>query len=133
MTWTTWRRSQIIGNAGLDIAVLCVAYYLAFLICEGAPPATCWGDLLSGSLLWVVALKAALLAALKVPRLTWRYISLIEARRIAVGLALASGLLVAWSLASAVPGGDPAGATWGKAPAVGVLVIDFALALLGLL
>src|SRR5207249_12153545 len=111
---------------------LCAAYYLAFLIrFEGVPPREQW-NVLWGSLAGVVALKVLLLAALKVPQLTWRYISLIEAQRIAGALALASGLLAALCLGSAALGSGPAGALWGKVP-VGVLVIDFALGLLGLL
>jgi FlaA1/EpsC-like NDP-sugar epimerase len=131
--WTIVRRFQGIGKtAGLDIGVLCAAYYLAFLIrFEGMPPREQW-NVLWGSLPAVVALKVLLLAALKVPQLTWRYISLIEARRIAGALALASGLLAVLCLNSAALGGGPAGALWGKIP-VGVLVIDFALGLLGLL
>jgi FlaA1/EpsC-like NDP-sugar epimerase len=131
--WNTIRRSQIIGKASaLDGVVLCLAYYLAFLIrFEGAPPAEEW-DAFWGALPGLVAVEMLFLAALKVPRLTWRYIGLIEARRIAVALALASGLLIAWRLASASLGGGPAAAPWAKVP-VGVLIIDFEVGLLGLL
>jgi FlaA1/EpsC-like NDP-sugar epimerase len=128
MTWITLHRPQVIGRVGLDIAMLCVAYYLAFLIrYEGVPPPAAQ-DLLWGTLPGVVALQLLFLTALKVPRLTWRYISLIEARRIVAALGLASAALLAWRLGTA---GCPPG-PGGPVP-VGALVIDFELALLGML
>src|SRR5947199_6270435 len=109
--WSTLRRSQVIGEAvGLDIAVLCAAYYLAFLVrFEGAPPLEVW-NVLWGTLPGLVGLKVLLLTALKVHRLTWRYVGLIEARRIATALALASGLFAAWCLSAGGLGAGPAGA-----------------------
>lgn len=130
MMWTTSLRTPI--KAGLDSVVLCIAYYLAFLIrYEGASKSAAW-DLFWGSLAGVVALKMLFLTVLKIPRLTWRYISLIEACRIAFGLALASGVLVAWRLISAGFGGGHADSPWSLIP-FGVFVADFEFALLGLL
>src|SRR5207249_1891273 len=115
--WTTFRRSQVIGETtGLDIAVLCSAYYLAFLIrFEGALPAE-ESKVLWGTLPALVVLQFLLLAALNVHRLTWRYVGLMEARRIGVALALASGLLMAWRLGSVALGVGVTGAPLAKIP-----------------
>src|SRR5436309_12690284 len=81
-------------KTALDVTVLAGALWLAFLArFEGALPEPMRLALLVG-LLWVVPLKYTTFAVLGVPRLTWRYVSLVEAKRIALALAAVTLALV---------------------------------------
>ncbi len=116
-------------KAGLDVLVLAAAYCLAFVMrFEGVLPEQEFTGLLV-SLPLVVALKIVCFTALGVRRLSWRYVSLPEAKRIFTSLSFASGLLVGWRLVSALLGLSPA-AGWYNIP-LGVVLIDLPLSFLG--
>src|SRR5260370_14325396 len=82
----------------LDVAVLCCAYSFAFLIrFEGRLSSQMLATLLITPL-FVIPLKLACLAVLRVPSLPWRHVSLPDASRILAALALASGAIGMWRL-----------------------------------
>src|SRR3954466_12684373 len=77
-----------------DLAVLSAAYWFGFLFRFEFSLPSAW---LAPSLVgwpYVVLIEYALLSALGVPSYSWRYISMRETARIAVALALATGILV---------------------------------------
>jgi FlaA1/EpsC-like NDP-sugar epimerase len=97
-----FRRRQLLGavQAFADLAALGGAFTVAFLVrFEGAVPAE-YAAVLRFWLPIVLAVQVLCLAAAGVRRLTWRYVSLFEARRIAAALAAATTLLLAWRLVS---------------------------------
>jgi FlaA1/EpsC-like NDP-sugar epimerase len=84
----------------LDLVALASAFALAFEVrFEGSVPAA-YVAVLAGWLPVVLAVKVACLWAWGVRRLTWRFVSLFEARRILAALAAATTLLLAWRLVS---------------------------------
>jgi FlaA1/EpsC-like NDP-sugar epimerase len=114
----------------LDLAVLGIAFALAFVIrFEGrVPPDEI--SILTHSLPYVLLLKLVCLVALKVPRLTWRYVSLREAQHILVALSLASAILVTVRLIAGSIGSMVFQSSGGYLP-LGVLLIDFLLSVVG--
>jgi FlaA1/EpsC-like NDP-sugar epimerase len=123
-----WQR--ILGKCLLDVAVLCGAYGLAFLIrFEGTVPA-CDLELLTHFAAYVVCLQVLCLAAFRVPSVSWRYAGLPEAERIWVALAAAGCVFAAMKVVCAdlIPALATSG--YGRIP-FGVLVIDLVLSFLG--
>ncbi len=112
-------------QVAVDLVVLSVAYWLAFLFrFEFAIPR----DWLSVALLnWAgcIGIQYAVLAALGVPRYSWRYISLREILRISVAVAVGTAVLVALRL------GLNAAGQWDVIP-LGVIGGNFVLAFVGL-
>jgi FlaA1/EpsC-like NDP-sugar epimerase len=107
----------------LDLVVLAAACHAAFLLrFEGSIPADEVNSL-RHSLPFVPLIQYVCLMGCRVPALAWQYVSLLEVRRIAAGLALANGVLVlaAGLLASSTVAMPPRG----------VLVIDLLLAAAG--
>src|SRR4051794_24637776 len=87
-------------KAALDLAVLVTAFCLAFLIrFEGSLPQDMF-ELLLTSLPGVLTVKFLCLIAFGVRRLSWRYISLAEAKRLVTSLGFATTLLLIWRLVS---------------------------------
>jgi FlaA1/EpsC-like NDP-sugar epimerase len=112
----------------LDIAILSVAYWLAFLFrLEFSIPRP-WFHVLLVTWPYVVTLQYASLAAFGVPRLSWRYISIGDVTRVVTAVSAANAVMVLIRLAGPVFGPQleivviP----------LGVIAMNFALALLGL-
>src|SRR5437016_14369709 len=87
-----------------DAVLLGLAYCLAFVIRFEASIPLNMADALWGSLPYVVLIKAAFLLGWHVPFLTWRFVSLIEARRLVSALTAASAALGALVLMCRFPG-----------------------------
>jgi FlaA1/EpsC-like NDP-sugar epimerase len=86
-------------QVAFDLAVLSSAYWLGFLFRFEFSIPSAW---LAPSLIgwpYVVLIEYAMLSALGVPRYSWRYIGMRETARIALALALATGILVGLRLA----------------------------------
>jgi FlaA1/EpsC-like NDP-sugar epimerase len=115
-----------------DVAVLAGAHYLAFVVrFEGTVPA---GELaaFAYSLPCVLLAQYISLICHRVPDAAWRYVGLLEVRRIfsALLVAMAVWIVVGWSsdfIAGLVPG------IHSLMPPRGVLVLDLLLGLLGLI
>lgn len=116
-------------NRGLtvvfDAAVLSLAYWLAWLFrTEFAPGAAL--DVILITWPYVILLQYACLAALGVPRMSWRYVSMRDAARMLYAGGLSTAVLVALRL------GLPALGVRLVVIPLGVLAMNFALAFLGL-
>ncbi|MCC6421764.1 MAG: polysaccharide biosynthesis protein [Gemmataceae bacterium] len=124
-----WTR---VGKAGIDLGVLAAAFVLAFQArFEGAVPPPMRAVLLA-SLPLVVLLQYSWCAVMRVPRCAWRCVSIADVRRTlyaltAAGLTLACVRAIAEGVREAVPF-----AGYLNIP-LGVLLIDFALSMFGLL
>jgi FlaA1/EpsC-like NDP-sugar epimerase len=118
------------AKLGADLAVVAGVFGLAYLVrFEGVvPEPMAQAGLLALPL--VLLVNAVCLAALGVPRQTWKHVSLPEARALFLALGLASGLLTAGRLLSAGPSGPAALAALAHVP-LGVLLIGFVLGLAG--
>ncbi len=97
-------------NRGLQIVfdalVLSLAYWLAFLFrLEFNIPAT-WMKVLLVTWPYVVILQYGGLAAFGVPRMSWRYVSIRDAARVAYAMAAATAVLVAARLTLPMVGGN---------------------------
>jgi FlaA1/EpsC-like NDP-sugar epimerase len=123
-----WQR--ILGKYLLDVAVLCGAYGLAFLIrFEGAvPPREL--ELLTHFVGYVVCLQLLCLAAFRVPSVPWRYAGLPEAERIWLALGVAGCVLTAMKVVCTDLSPALGTSGYGRIP-FGVLVIDLVLSFLG--
>jgi FlaA1/EpsC-like NDP-sugar epimerase len=107
----------------IDLTVLGTAYWLAFLIhFEGSVPADI-RDILVRSLPYVLLLKLVCLMALRVPRLTWRHVSLLEAQYLLIALTTASAILATMKLVSSNSSGF-------AAIPIGGLLVDYLLSVL---
>ncbi len=92
------RRFAVVAKTALDVAVLSAAFCLAFLIrFEGSLSADYFRAMVL-ALPFVLAVKLLCFAALGVRRLTWRHVSLVEAKRIFVSLWAATVMLLALRL-----------------------------------
>jgi FlaA1/EpsC-like NDP-sugar epimerase len=111
-----------------DALLLGLAYCLAFLIrFEGSIPPN-MAAALWDSLLYVILIKAAFLVGWHVPFLTWRFVSLLEARRLVTALTAASAMLGALALLCRFPGAHQDVSEPGRLP-LSLLVIDLLLSL----
>src|SRR5262245_36389858 len=120
------------GKTFLDVAVLAGALYLAFLArFENEVPAHVW-PMLFVCLPTVVLIQLASFLCFGVPRLAWRYVSLVEAKRIFFALAAASLGLVLMRVLSVELDGKVPWAAYIRIP-FGVILIDLALGFLGVL
>ncbi len=114
----------------LDLTVLAGAYYLAFVIrFEGAIPAR-YVDVFVSTLPFILLVHYGSFMVFRVPNLSWRFVSVLEARRISAALVISSALLILWCSQTAWSGLTfPAVET----PPRGVLLIAWSLSLLGVL
>lgn len=121
------RSAQIVIDLLILSAALWVAVVLRF---EGEVP---WWVMKRVLILWpyVAAFQYALLAALGIPRFSWRYIGLREAVRILWALSIAALVLIATRILAPhlLPG---RGYTQYAHLPLGVVIIDFMLAFVGL-
>jgi FlaA1/EpsC-like NDP-sugar epimerase len=111
----------------VDLTALSLAYWLAFLIRFEATVSLQMLKLLLFTWPYVMVLQYLALALFEVPRFSWRYVGLTEAKRIFAALAVASGVLVALRLGAAPLGGY---AKFVTIP-LGVLFIHFMLSVMG--
>jgi FlaA1/EpsC-like NDP-sugar epimerase len=86
-------------QVAFDLAVLSAAFWLAFLFRFEFSIPHSW--ITSSMIGWpyVVLIEYAMLSALGVPRFSWRFVSIREAERIALAIALATAILVGLRLA----------------------------------
>jgi FlaA1/EpsC-like NDP-sugar epimerase len=121
--------TKAITKVGLDLSVLSLAFYLAF-VCrfEGSLPQQ-YKELLLYVLPAVLCIKILCFTAFGVQRLTWRYVSLKETQRIFLSLMSATFLLLAWRLMP--PSIVSTSLAAGTAIPLSVIVIDLLLAFLG--
>jgi len=116
------------AQAAFDLAVLSAAYWLAFLFRFEFSLPSAW--VMPSLLGWpyVVLIEYVVLTALGVPRMSWRYISIREAARIALAAMFATSILIGLrGLHDALPDN--------LAPVLvpyGVLCTDFFLCFVGL-
>src|SRR5713101_3779183 len=111
---------------GLDLGMLCVAYWIAFLIrFEGLPPDT---DLqvLVFSLPFVLLVKFLCLAGFRVPGRSWRYVSVLEAKNLMAALSTATAILCLIVILTKASGGKLWTTPYGRIP-LSVLLIDLSL------
>jgi FlaA1/EpsC-like NDP-sugar epimerase len=112
----------------LDVGILSLAYGFAFLFrFEFALPQL-WIDVLLVTWPYVVALQYAGLVAFGVPRMSWRYTSILDSRRILVAVGATTAALVALRLFLPLIG-DRTGLV---VIPFGILAMDSALVFLGL-
>jgi FlaA1/EpsC-like NDP-sugar epimerase len=114
----------------IDFAVLSLALWAAFFLrFEGVPPALHLKRLV---FVWpyVVGFQYAVLAGFGVPRYAWRYVGLREVSRIFTALGLSAVALLAVRLVIGSVDLSFAPARYAAVP-IGVVVIDLALAFLG--
>jgi FlaA1/EpsC-like NDP-sugar epimerase len=118
------------GQTALDLVALGGAFVLAFFLrFEGPPPPEFFQVMLLG-LPCALAVKLACLAVLGVRSLSWRHVSLLDARRILSGLAAASAvLLTVRLLVGAFRGADLIQISFIP---IGVLLMDLPLGFLGM-
>src|SRR5438309_123059 len=110
-----------------DLAILGVAYRLAFLIrFEGSVPSEIM-DVLGQSLPYVLLLKLICLMAFHVPSLTWRHASMLEAQHLLVALSAASATIAVLRFFS----GSLGSPSHYDALPFGALLIDYLLSVLG--
>ena len=120
------------GKIGLDLGVLGAAFCLAFLVrFEGSVPSD-FVKVMLFSLPVVVLIQLLCVAAAGLYRSTWRYISLPEAERLFLALAVASALIGGWRLtcgivAGAIPALPRDPIPWG------VVLLDLPLGFLGII
>jgi FlaA1/EpsC-like NDP-sugar epimerase len=129
-TMSLYDRLLLLAKCVIDLAVIVGAFGLAFLVrFDGAIPEG-MVSILVVSLPYVLLVKFCCHSLFGLPRLPWRCVSLVEAKRIFLALAASSGvlLLVRLSAAAVSERFPPLG--YLQVP-VGVLVIDFGLNLLG--
>ena len=111
----------------IDIAILSIAYWLAFLFrLEFSLPSP-WFHVLLVTWPYVVILQYAALVAFGVPRLSWRYISIADLTRVLSAVSAANAVMLVIRLA-----GPRIGEEFKVVMVpVGVIAMDFALAFLG--
>ncbi len=113
----------------VDLAVLSIAYWLAFVLRFEGLPDLAYLKLLFLTWPYVVGFQYLVLAAIGVQRMAWRYVGIGDAKRILLGLALATAALAALRFGFA-PFREHAYLRYALIP-LGVLGMDFTLAFLG--
>ena len=114
-------------QVAIDLCVLSVAYWVAFLLRFEGLPELLYLKLLFFTWPYVVGFQYLVLAALGVQRMSWRYVGIGDTRRILVGLAIATAVLVGVRFGLTPFGGY---ARYALIP-LGVIGMDFTLAFLG--
>ncbi|CAN5915277.1 hypothetical protein BH11MYX3_BH11MYX3_41210 [soil metagenome] len=116
-------------QAGLDIAVMAMAYWLAFLFRFEFSIPWDWMGVFLRTLPIVVGLQYAALHLFGVPRVSWRYISMSDIGGVLLGLFSSGAVLSIFRLVGPALSTDVSGALM----PLGVLAMNFVLALLGLI
>jgi FlaA1/EpsC-like NDP-sugar epimerase len=110
----------------LDITVLSLAYWLAFLFRFELQITSQGAGVLFVSWPYVIVLQYAALAAFGVPRMAWRYVTLIDTGRVLVAMSCSGLVLVGLRLLTPMTGLSI------LVVPLGVLAMDFVLAFVGL-
>ena len=130
-TSATQRLNRTVACFALDVLVLGTAYLCAFLLrFEGYPPPS-MAQVMWMNMLLAVAMQYSILAALKVPRFSWSYISVRDLPPIVGGIAGATAVLLALRYGSAALV-DEVPRLGGLMIPASVIVLDAVLATLGL-
>jgi FlaA1/EpsC-like NDP-sugar epimerase len=116
-------------QVALDIAILSVAYFLAFVFRLEFSISATWFRVLLVTWPYVVILQYVALTAFGVPRLSWRYISILDVTRVLFAVSAANTVLLLNRLVGPLVG--PRHLELVVIP-LGVIAMNFALALLGL-
>jgi FlaA1/EpsC-like NDP-sugar epimerase len=112
----------------LDVALLSLAYWLAFLFRFEFNLTSTWFRVLTTTWPYVVILQYAGLALFGIPRMSWRYVSIVDAARMLLAFAVATLVLIAARLI-----GPQAGEHMSLfVIPLGVIAMNFVLAFLGL-
>jgi FlaA1/EpsC-like NDP-sugar epimerase len=110
----------------LDITVLSLAYWLAFLFRFELQITSAGASVLLVSWPYVIAIQYAALAAFGIPRMAWRYVSMSDVLRALVAMSCGGAVLVILRLLTPLTGHSM------LVVPVGVLAMDFVLAFVGL-
>ncbi|MCX5746886.1 MAG: polysaccharide biosynthesis protein, partial [Proteobacteria bacterium] len=81
-------------QTALDLAVLSVAYWLAFLIRFEFSIPPVWAGIALAGWPYVLVVQMVTLYAFRVPRMSWRYVSLRETARVGIATLVATTVLV---------------------------------------
>jgi FlaA1/EpsC-like NDP-sugar epimerase len=112
----------------IDVAILSVAYWLAFLFRLEFSIPRAWFHVLLVTWPYVVILQYAALAAFGVPRLSWRYISIGDVSRVLLAVSVANAVMLLIRLVGPYVGPQVEVVVI----PLGVIAMNFALAFLGL-
>jgi FlaA1/EpsC-like NDP-sugar epimerase len=112
----------------LDLAILSLAYWLAFLFRLEFTIPSPWLGVLLVTWPYVVAIQYAALTLFGVPRLSWRYISILDVTRVLTAISAANAVLLVIRLLGPLFGPHLALLVI----PLGVIAMNFALAFLGL-
>lgn len=121
-----------IAKTLLDLLVFAVAFWLAFVLRFEGDLSPFWLAVLVVSLPVALVVKLFAFTVFRVPRLAWRCVSLVEVKPIVVALSSATAVLMALRLTMPTLEQSLPLATYLKVP-FGVLLIDYALSVLGVL
>ena len=110
----------------LDIAVLSIAYWLAFLFRFELQITHAGAGVLFVSWPYVIALQYAALAAWGIPRMAWRYVSMVDTMRVFIAMACSGVVLLVLRLLTPMTGISI------LVVPLGVLATDFVLAFVGI-
>src|SRR3569623_484833 len=110
----------------LDIAVLSIAYWLAFLFRFELQITHAGAGVLFVSWPYVIALQYAALAAWGIPRMAWRYVSMVDTMHVFIAMASSGVVLLVLSLLPTLTGISI------LVVPLGVLATDFVLAIVGI-
>ena len=110
----------------LDVTVLSVAYWLAFLFRFELQITSQGAGVLFVSWPYVIVLQYAALAAFGVPRMAWRYVSMIDTARVLIAMGCSGIVLLVLRLLTPMTGLSI------LVVPLGVLAMDFVLAFVGL-
>src|SRR3569623_1617433 len=110
----------------LDVAVLSIAYWLAFLFRFELQITHAGAGVLFVSWPYVIALQYAALAAWGIPRMAWRYVSMDDTKRVFIAMACSGVVLLVLRLLTPMTGISI------LVGPLGVLATDFVLAFVGI-
>jgi FlaA1/EpsC-like NDP-sugar epimerase len=120
-----------LARVGLDLAILALALGLAFALrFDGSIP-TIWLRRMLVIMPWVLLTQYLALIAFDVPRCSWRYFGLVEARKLAAAIAAAGAVLLGLRLAAPLSTTLIPALVHARIP-LGVVAADLVLAFLGL-
>lgn len=118
-------------QAVLDLAILSLALWFAFFIrFDGHPPFLMFKKLVF-VWPWVVGLQFSVFVLLGIHRFSWRFIGLREVSRMVVALSISSSILLGIRLAAAQMSSTSGYFQYVLIP-IGVIAMDFAIALIGI-
>src|SRR4051812_21766352 len=115
-------------QVALDVAMLSLAYWLAFLFRLEFSISSTWFRVLLVTWPYVVILQYVALSAFGVPRLSWRYISILDVTRLLFAVSSANAVILVIRLVGPLIGPH----LELLVVPLGVIAMNFALAFLGL-